>query len=336
MGAMQGVWPDTELWRAIEAGWISAVAPFLDEQVQPASLDLRLGATAYRLRASFLPGAGARVADRLDAELVMHRIDLTQGAVLETGCVYLAEIQETLALPAHVHGAANPKSSTGRIDVFTRLITDGAQSFDHILPGYNGPLWAEISPCTFSVLARTGARLSQVRLRSGAPNLQREVNFTMALALEGPAGYRAKRHSGVIDLDRIGAYDPRDFWEPMETRHGRVVLEPGQFYIFASKENVIIPADEAAEMSPIRPELGEFRAHYAGFFDPGFGVAPNEGRAVLEVRSRDVPFFVEDGQPVGKLVFEPLTGPVKRLYGESGSSYQGQGLKLSKHFAPWR
>jgi dCTP deaminase len=149
-------------------------------------------------------------------------------------------------------------------------------------------------------------------------------------------GFRAKRHSGVIDVDRIGQYDPRDFWEPMEARHGRVVLDPGQFYIFASKENVVIPADEAAEMAPIRPELGEFRAHYAGFFDPGFGIAPNQGRAVLEVRSRDVPFFVEDGQPVGKLVFEPLSGPVDRLYGEAGSSYQGQGLKLSKHFAPWR
>ncbi len=336
MKATEGVWPDTELWRAIEAGWIAAAIPFVDQQVQPASLDLRLGAAAYRLRASFLPGAGARVADRLDDELVMHRIDLTQGAVLETGCVYLAEVQETLVLPSHVHGAANPKSSTGRVDVFTRLITDGAQSFDHIPAGYRGPLWTEISPCTFSVLARTGARLNQVRLRSGAPRLKREVNFTMELGLDGPVGFRAKRHSGVIDLDRIDAYDPRDFWEPLEARRGRVVLDPGQFYIFASKENVLIPADEAAEMAPIRPELGEFRAHYAGFFDPGFGIAPNEGRAVLEVRSRDVPFFIEDGQPVGKLVFEPLTGPATRLYGESGSSYQGQGLKLSKHFAPWR
>jgi dCTP deaminase len=158
----------------------------------------------------------------------------------------------------------------------------------------------------------------------------------MDLSMDGPVGFRAKRHAGVIDVDQLGAYDPRDFWEPMEARGGRVVLDPGEFYIFASKENVIIPPDEAAEMAPIRPELGEFRAHYAGFFDPGFGIAPHEGRAVLEVRSRDVPFIVEDGQPVGKLVFEPLSGPVDRLYGEAGSNYQGQGLKLSKHFAPWR
>jgi dCTP deaminase len=288
------------------------------------------------LRASFLPGAGAKVLDRLDDELVMHKIDLRDGAVLETGCVYLVQVQEELALPQHIHGAANPKSSTGRVDVFTRLILDGATAFDYIPAGYHGPMWAEISPCTFSVLVKTGTRLSQIRLRRGEPRIKREIDFTMDLAMSGPVGFRAKRHSGVIDVDRIAAYDPRDFWEPMEARKGRVVLEPGQFYIFASKENVLIPADEAAEMAPIRPELGEFRAHYAGFFDPGFGIAPNEGRAVLEVRSRDVPFFVEDGQPVGKLVFEPLCGSVERLYGESGSSYQGQKLKLSKNFAPWR
>lgn len=336
MSNAHGVLSDSELKRAIDQGWIGADAPFLDDQLQPASLDLRLGESAYRLRASFLPGAGAKVADRLDDQLVMHRIDLTQGAVLETGCVYLAQVLEEFTLPPHMHGAANPKSSTGRIDVFTRLITDGAQSFDHIPMGYHGPLWAEISPCTFSILVRTGARLSQARLRRGPPHPKREIDFTMDLSLKGPVGFRAKRHSGVIDVDRVGAYDPLDFWEPLDARRGRVVLEPGQFYIFASKENVLIPPDEAAEMAPIRPELGEFRAHYAGFFDPGFGIAPNEGRAVLEVRSRDVPFFVEDGQPVGKLVFEKLSGPVDRLYGESGSNYQGQGLKLSKHFAPWR
>jgi dCTP deaminase len=331
-----GVLSDTEIQRAIRQGWIAADAPFLDDQVQPASLDLRLGNRAYRLRASFLPGTGAKVADRLDCELVMHEIDLTQGAVLETGCVYLVPVQERLALPNHMHGAANPKSSTGRVDVFTRLITDGAQSFDHIPLGYHGPMWAEISPCTFSILVRTGTRLSQIRLRRGPPHPKREINFTMDLSLEGPVGFRAKRHSGVIDVDRLGFYDPRDFWEPLDARRGRVVLDPGQFYIFASKENVIIGVDEAAEMAPIRPELGEFRAHYAGFFDPGFGIAPNQGRAVLEVRSRDVPFIVEDGQPVGKLVYEPLSGPVERLYGEAGSNYQGQGLKLSKHFAQWR
>lgn len=336
MTASHGVLSDTEIKLAIQQGWVSASDPFLADQIQPASLDLRLGPTAYRLRASFLPGAGACVADRLDDELVMHAVDLRKGAVLETGCVYLAQVQEALALPPHVHGAANPKSSTGRIDVFTRLIVDGAQSFDHIPAGYAGPLWAEISPCTFSVLVRTGTRLSQLRLRRGSSQPKREIDFTMDLSMAGPVGFRAKRHSGVIDADRIGQYDPRDFWEPMEARRGRVVLEPGQFYIFASKENVVIPADEAAEMAPIRPELGEFRAHYAGFFDPGFGVAPHVGKAVLEVRSRDVPFFVEDGQPVGKLVFESLSGPVERLYGEAGSSYQGQGLKLSKHFAPWR
>jgi len=332
----RGVLPDSALRQAIAHGWIGAAAAYVDDQIQPASLDLRLGRYAYRLRASFLPGAGARVADRLDSEVVMHRIDLSEGAVLETGCVYLAEVQERLALPPDLHGAANPKSSTGRIDVFTRVVTDRAAAFDHVPEGYHGPVFAEISPCTFSILARTGSRLSQIRLRRGLSAAVRESDFTIDLALDGPVGFRAKRHSGVIDVDRLSGCDPRDFWEPLEARRGRVVLDPGQFYIFASKENVLIPADEAAEMAPIRPELGEFRAHYAGFFDPGFGIAPHEGRAVLEVRSRDVPFFLEHGQPVGKLVFEALTGPVDRLYGETGSNYQGQGLKLSKHFAAWR
>lgn len=333
--ATHGVLPDAALRRAIERGHIVPLAPLLADQIQPASLDLRIGAIAYRLRASFLPGAGMKVADRLDPDLVMHTIDLSAGAVLERGCVYLCPLQERLCLPAHLHGAANPKSSTGRIDVFTRLIVDGASAFDHVPGGYEGPLWAEISPCTFSILVRPGVRLSQLRLRRGAPNLKREEDFRIDLSQKGPVGFRAKPHAGVIDLERIGHYDPHDFWEPLHARQGRLVLDPGQFYIFASKEPVVIPAEEAAEMAPIRPELGEFRAHYAGFFDPGFGIAPHEGKAVLEVRSRDVPFMLEDGQPVGKLVFEPLSGPCEKLYGETSSNYRGQGLKLSKNFAPW-
>jgi dCTP deaminase len=333
--AKHGVLPDTEIAAAIARGEMRSIAPWAADQIQPASLDLRLCDTAYRLRASFLPGAGFRVEDRLDDSLVMHRFDLRPGAVLETGGVYLIPLQESAALPADVHGAANPKSSTGRIDVFTRLIVDHAQAFDHVPPGYQGPLWAEICPRTFSILVRPGARLSQLRLRRGPLCEKRSSEFSIDLARPGPVGYRAKRHSGVIDLDRIAAYPPKAFWEPLTASAGRLVLDPGEFYIFASLESIAIPADEAAEMAPIRPELGEFRAHYAGFFDPGFGAAPHEGKAVLEVRSRDVPFFLEHGQPVGRLVFEPLTGPPERLYGQSGSNYHGQGLKLSKHFAPW-
>jgi dCTP deaminase len=329
-----GVLSDRALARAIGAGWIIPGAALSPNQIQPASLDLRLGKVAYRVRASFLPGA-ARVQDWLDDGLVMHRIDLTQGAVLEKGCVYVAPLMESLTLPADIHGAANPKSSTGRLDVFTRMIVDGADAFDLAPAAYRGPLFAEISPCTFSILAKEGARLSQLRLRRGPPQTLREELFRIGFSSDGIAGYRAKRHAGVIDLDRVGAYDPKDFWEPLYARDGRLVLDPGEFYIFASHEDVVIPPREAAEMAPIRPELGEFRAHYAGFFDPGFGVAPQSGKAVLEVRSRDVPFIVENRQPVGRLVFEPLSEPAALLYGESGSSYQGQGLKLAKQFKPW-
>lgn len=333
--AAHGVLPDTEIARAVAAGHIVPEEPLAPDQIQPASLDLRLGRTAYRLRASFLPGAGVAVAARLNDQLVMHRIDLADGAVLEKGCVYLVPLLEAAALPPHLSGAANPKSSTGRIDVFTRLLVDGATAFDHVPAGYQGALWAEVCPCTFSILVRSGDRISQLRLRRGPPQTLRVQDFSIDFALSGPVGYRAKRHSGVIDLSRIAGHDPRDYWEPLTARRGRVILDPGEFYIFASKENVVIPANEAAELAAIRPELGEFRAHYAGFFDPGFGVKGPDGKMVLEVRSRDVPFLLEDGQPVGQLVFEPLTAPVEKFYGETGSHYLGQGLKLSKHFAPW-
>lgn len=331
----QGVLPDHEIEALAATGAILAPAPFLPDQVQPASLDLRLGAVAHRLRASFLPGQHASVAERLDGDLLMHTIDLRQGAVLETGCVYLVPLLETLNLPHDIEGAANPKSSTGRIDVFTRVLTDRTSRFDFAPRGYRGPLYLEISPRTFSILVRTGDRLAQMRLRRGATAPTREMTFTVDLARSGPAGYRAKRHSRAVDVAGVDAHDPADYWEPLSARRGKLILDPGEFYILASNEIVVIPLMEAAEMAPIMPELGEFRAHYAGFFDPGFGVDGTQGRAVLEVRSRDVPFVLEHGQPVGRLVFEPMTSAPRVPYGRSHSHYHGQGLKLSKHFKAW-
>jgi dCTP deaminase len=337
---------------------ICAGRPFDGDQIQPASLDLRLGEWAYRVRASFLPGQGKTVAERLEA-LKLHRFRLNEGAVLETGCVYIVPLIEALALPGDIAAAANPKSSTGRLDIFTRVIADGAREFDKVPAGYRGPLYAEISPRTFSVLVRTGSRLSQMRFRMGpfAPSddfirdlhakdrlvVGSEPNISGGLALsvdlegagDGPVGFRAKRHSGLIDVDRKAALDPRDYWEPL-TQKGSLVLEPDQFYILASREAVRVPPAFAAEMTPFDPLVGEFRVHYAGFFDPGFGHASGGGegaRAVLEVRSREVPFILEHGQIVGRLVYEPLTEAPERVYGQGiGSNYQRQGLKLSKHF----
>lgn len=328
-----GILADHAITALIAAGGVSAVPAVESDQIQPASLDLRLGACAWRLRASFLPN-GAVIADRLTPDIVMHRMDLSAGAVLETGCVYLVPLQESLALPAAVAAAANPKSSTGRVDLFVRIIADRARSFDEIPAGYHGPLYAEISPRTFSVLAKAGERLAQIRFRRGRPAILRETNFSIGLSGIGPVGFRARHHSGVIDLGRPGAHDPREFWEPLFAQKGRLVLDPGAFYILASKEPVAIPLTEAAEMAPIRSEFGEFRAHYAGFFDPGFGLGA-EARAVLEVRARDVPFMLEDGQMIGTLVFERLTATPARAYGLEGSNYHGQGLKLSKHFSGW-
>lgn len=333
---VDGVLPDSELRLLIASGAITAENGLIDDQVQPASLDLRLGKFAHRLRASFLPGAHA-IADRLDDSLVMHTLDLSKGAVLETGCVYLVPLQEKLKLPIDLSAAANPKSSTGRIDVFVRAVTDRARAFDGIPAGYEGVIYAEISPRTFSVLAREGDRLLQMRVRRGPQTAVRDMTFSLDLhpTPTGIVGYRAKRHSRVIDLAGIGAHDTQDFWEEVRAREGRIVLDPGEFYILASKEKIVIPLDEAAEMAPIAPELGEFRAHYAGFFDPGFGVTVTRGKAVLEVRSRDVPFILEDGQPVGRLVFEKMTGPPEVPYGAAGShsTYAGQGLRLSKYFS---
>lgn len=352
-----GVLPAQAIRVMIASGAITLSRPADPDQVQPASLDLRLGAVAWRVRASFLPGAGT-MAERL-ADFEMHRIDLEGGAVLEKGCVYVVPLVEGLALPPDVAAVANAKSTTGRLDLFTRLITDRGVEFDRIAPGYAGPLYAEISPRSFSVLVRPGMRLNQIRFRRGSAALDdmalaaldaREglvdgtahiadgLGFSVDLrpASGGIAGYRAKPHTGLIDLDRVGAYDPGEFWEEVRPRDGRIILDPGAFYILVSREAVHVPPDYAAEMAPYLAMVGEFRVHYAGFFDPGFGHAAAGGRGargVLEVRCHEAPFALEHGQIVGRLVYERMAARPDVLYGAAlGSNYQGQGLKLSKHF----
>ncbi len=355
---MTGVLPSQRLKSMIADGALSADVPILPAQIQPASLDLRLGSVAYRVRASFLAGAGRTVADRL-RDFEMHRVDLTQGAVLEKGCVYVVPLMERLALPDGIQAVANAKSSTGRLDLLTRTITDGGVEFDRIAPGYDGPLYAEICPRSFSVLARTGMRLSQIRFReghavlsdaelaalhaqtslvNGTPLISEGLGFSVDLSPRDSTlvGYRAKPHTGLIDLDRIGHYAPADFWESVHTTEGQIILDPGAFYILVSREAVTIPPDHAAEMAPYLAMVGEFRVHYAGFFDPGFGhdAAGGAGsRGVLEVRCHEAPFVLEHAQVVGRLVYERMAEIPDVLYGQGiSSNYQGQGLKLSKHF----
>ncbi|MDP6925603.1 MAG: 2'-deoxycytidine 5'-triphosphate deaminase [Rhodospirillales bacterium] len=363
-----GILPSQEIVAAIERGEILIETPMPADQIQPASVDLRLGAVAYRVRASFLPGSGTTVRNMIDS-LTMHEIDLTSGAVLEKGCVYIVQLLESLALPAGTSARANPKSSTGRLDIFTRVITDNSKEFDRIETGYEGPLYAEISPLTFSVLVRTGSRLSQMRLRRGdvspSDTAMRELHARTPLVFGDAAdakiatanieggiavsvdlsgvggtdviGYRAKQHTDIIDVEKIGHYEIEGFWEPIRHRgQNRMILDPDDFYILASKEAVSVPPDYAAEMRAYDTLVGEFRVHYAGFFDPGFGydvAGSSRSRAVLEVRSHDVPFVLEDGQVVGRLIYESLTATPDQLYGmDIGSNYQAQGLKLSKHF----
>jgi dCTP deaminase len=289
----------------------------------------------------------------------MHRIDLSDGAVLEKGCVYLVPLMEGLNLPHGITAVANAKSSTGRLDLLTRVVTDGGTEFDRIPAGYKGPLYAEICPRSFSVLVRPGMRLNQIRFRKGqsvlddaelaalhasdtlvdgVPVISDGLGFSVDLkpAQGDLVGYRAKPHTGVIDLENIGYYDPAEFWEELRTTTGRIILDPGAFYILVSREAVHIPPAYAAEMAPYLAMVGEFRVHYAGFFDPGFGHAAVGGsgaRGVLEVRCHEAPFVLEHGQVVGRLIYEKMSQTPETLYGaDLASNYQGQGLKLSKHF----
>lgn len=361
-----GVLPSQALEKLISSGAIRARSPIVPQQIQPSSLDLRLGSEAFRVRASFLAAGNATVTSKLE-QYRLHTLDLTRPAVLEKGCVYIVPLQEELALPACISGKANPKSSTGRLDIFTRLITDEGRQFEIVPAGYKGRLYAEVVPRTFSVVVREGERLSQLRLFEGTHTpsdlLLRELETREALiylpdesrgeaaiqnglrlsidleGIEGSPiiGYRAKKHAPLIDLAKIQYYDPDDFWDPIRRNDSRtLILDPEDFYILASREKVRIPAEYAAEMVPFDPTIGEFRIHYAGFFDPGFGYGSGDifgTRAVLEVRSHEVPFILEDGQIVASLVFERLLERPRALYGEGiGSSYQRQGLKLSKHF----
>ncbi len=355
-----GVLPSQAIAALVASGAIRADPPVDPAAIQPASLDLRLGTRAHRVRASFLAGAGRRVADRLP-EFEMHAFDLRPGAVLERGCVYLVPLAEGLALPADLRAACNAKSSTGRLDILTRIIADDGTEFDRIPPGYHGPLWAEICPRSFAVLVEAGLSLAQIRFRRGTPRLDDSalaalhaetplvdgdahiedgLGFSVDLrpGADGLVGWRARPHADVVDMRRMGAHAPAAFWDRLTVRDGEpLILDPGAFHILVSREAVHIPPGYAAEMAPYLAMVGEFRVHYAGFFDPGFGHGPAGGagaRGVLEVRCHEAPFALEHGQSVGRLIYEAMTEPPETLYGSGrGSNYQGQGLKLSKHFA---
>jgi len=362
-----GILPCQSIEELIAAGHVTADPPITPEQLQPSSLDLRIGPVAYRIRASFLSSRNARVIDKLQ-DNHLYKIDLTGPAVLERGCAYMAPLIEELNLPSDISGKANPKSTTGRLDVFTRLITDFGSEFERVPAGYKGKLYTEIVPRTFSIVVEQGTRLNQLRLRRGNPppsdtelvrlNDQETLVYTeddspadalisnkslwLSVDLSGEPGseiigYKARRNTPLIDLNKINHYDPLEFWEPIHrTKSRSLVLDPRDFYILASKERVRIPHSFAAEMVPYDPSVGEFRIHYAGFFDPGFGYGADDIKgthAVLEVRSHEVPFLLEDGQVVGRLVFERLLSAPNKIYGQGiGSSYQHQRLALSKHF----
>ncbi|MGD0569391.1 MAG: 2'-deoxycytidine 5'-triphosphate deaminase [Candidatus Sulfotelmatobacter sp.] len=361
----KGILPSQSIQNLIDARHIVADRPVDSDQIQPASLDLRLGDIAHRVRASFLPGPNSTVESKVK-ELRMTRVDLTGSAVFEKNCVYIVPLVEQLHLPGGISGRANPKSTTGRLDIFTRLITDYGTEFDTVGPGYKGNLYAEIVPRTFTVGIRAGMRLSQLRFVEGVaefndPELKRlDRQETLVYLDDDPAkarledglritvnleanqpnetiAYKARSNAPLVELDRINYYPLDEFWEPIhENAQKALILEPGAFYILASREQVRVPPDYAAEMVPFDPSDGEFRIHYAGFFDPGFGYGSSDikgTRAVLEVRAHEVPFLMEHGQLVGRLKYMPLLSRPHKIYGTNiGSSYQHQALTLSKQF----
>lgn len=366
MGSLTGVLPYQAIRALVSSREIRGSVDIAEDQIQPASIDLRLGSIAYRVRASFLPGPDSTVQEKIEV-FGMHAIDLSEGAVLEKGCVYIVPLMEQLELSSRIGGLANPKSSTGRLDIFTRLITDYASDFERVRNGYAGPMYVEIFPRAFSVLVRRGTKLNQLRFLRGSTavrdselrrlqdqgqilgrelsreetqSIARGFPLTVELAANGSTnlvGYKAKTHTGLIDVDARDRYDPLDFWEPIfATDEKNIVLNPEDFYILASKESVSVPPEYVAEMVAYDTFAGEFRAHYAGFFDPGFGAAETGGegaRAVLEVRSHGVPFVIGDGQVVGRLRYEKIAAVPDKLYGaDIGSSYQKQGLALGKQF----
>jgi|ERR1035441_589196 dCTP deaminase len=359
-----GILPAQKIQQLIDVGSITSEANVDDEQIQPASLDLRLGAVAYEITASFLPRATSTVLQRV-SELVRETIDLTVPTVLAAGRVYIVPLMERLSLPAQVGGRGNPKSTMGRLDVFTRLLTDYGEEFDRIAPGYRGGLYIEIAPQSFSVIVSRGLRMYQARFVKGRPrpsdNTLRELNDEGTLVFDedqardaviqnglrisvdligdgstDPIGYVSRKDAPPIDLQLFNHYDPAAYWKPITPVGGRIALSPTEFYLLVSKERICVKPEFAAELVPFDPSMGEFRVHYAGFFDPGFGYAANQiggARAVLEVRVYGLPFLLEDGQIIGRLVFERLQAIPTKVYGlQIGSSYQNQGLALSKQF----
>ena len=364
-----GVLVDTDLQHLFASNHLITGKPLVEGQIQPASLDLRLGKIAYRIQAGFLPGSRRTVKECLP-DLCMTELDLTKPQLFERGAVYLVPLQESLALPPHIEGGTSPKSSTGRLDIFVRLLTDNAATYDTVAPGYTGPLYVEISPLTFPIIIREGDRLNQLRLRQGdvrvsdaelttlhkeIPLLRQQEIAQMAQGLwisidlhgnqtnskgDNPVvGYKAKHHTQPIDLARINGYQWSNFWEPITRANSKpLILYPEEFYIFASSEGICVPPSHAAELVAYDTRVGEIRVHYAGFFDPGFGYnlnAPttNGTTAVLEVRAHDVPCVLEHGQPIGRFLYEKLLQNPTRTYGsEIGSNYANQGLKLAKQF----
>ena len=353
----EGVLPSQDIQKLIQNKKVGSLHYEISKsQIQPSSLDLTLGEKAWRIRASFLPGENNTVEDKLKT-VAMYELNLNLNTVLEKGSIYIIKLNETLRLPENLDGSANAKSSSGRVDLFTRLLSDYSDEFDTVKAGYDGHLYAEVQSKSFSVEVQKGLSLNQIRFKKGKvnisdidlrdlhfqhslidtePNIKNGLGFSINLinSKSGLVGYKAKTNAPVINLSEINYYEPSEYWEEIKQNGNSLILNPNDFYILSSREAVKIPLGYAAEMLPYLAKIGEFRVHYAGFFDPGFGVGGSfASKAVLEVRCHEAPFKLEHGQQVGRLIFERMLYEPDISYGtQIKSNYQGQSLKLSKHF----
>ena len=348
---------------------ITADTALCDDQIQMASIDLSLKGPVYGMRASGLPRRGETVRSRIDASAKTgYTFNLTgEDKLLSRRQTYIIPLNEGLKLPPGFAARFSPKSSTGRVDVLARILADGIPHFDSVpAEGYRGPLYLEVTPLSCDILLRSGQSLMQMRLRQGDSLVS--ANDLVTLQAEkgivwgkdgkpiAPEKLSLAEHGLYmhVDLDRdiVGFmardpilaelsfaksdfYDPYDFWEPItRPKGGSIVLNPGRFYLLATKERVKVPSNICGDIAAYDASTGEFRTHYAGFFDPGFGGSKPEERGtvgVMEVRGREIPFELQDNQPVCRMDFQWLDEVPNRLYG-AGNNYTGEQPSLGKFF----
>ena len=336
---------------------------YTSSQIQPSSLDLTLSEECYEIEASFL-SPNHNIRDKLN-NIINKKIDLNEVYIFKKNITYIVRLNEKLNLKNDIFGKCNPKSSTGRLDIFCRAILNFSDEYEKIPLNYNGEIFLEITPRSFNIALIKGDSLNQMRLiyqnhdyvddeslhnfhnidpiifdefgNTNVADISSGLKISVDLKkINKTSAYIAKDNAPVLHYDKINSHKVADFWDTIKTKDDYLIIKPGKFYILKSKQKIRIPKTMAGEMKPYDTGIGDFRVHYAGFFDPGFG-DPFGSYAVLEVKTNEVPFILNDGQVIAKIQYEKLNKETKVVYGSNiKSNYQNQELALSKHFEALR